>query len=111
VGIAFAFVPVSIAALAGVTNDQAGLASGLINTSQQIGGAIGTAVISSVAISSLTFQRHLSASQAFTVVHDYSRGFWIGFGFAIAALAATLTLIRERDVPVAQVEETLPGAA
>src|SRR5919206_3540379 len=44
VGIAFAFVPVSIAALAGVVEREAGLASGLINTSQQIGGAIRTAV-------------------------------------------------------------------
>src|SRR2546428_12068962 len=40
VGIAFAFVPVSIAALTGVAEREAGLASGLINTSQQIGGAI-----------------------------------------------------------------------
>src|SRR5207253_7247549 len=49
IGIAFAFVPVSIAALAGVSHDEAGLASGLINTSQQIGGAIETAGITSVA--------------------------------------------------------------
>src|SRR5215210_7090570 len=48
VGIAFAFVPVSIAALAGVVEREAGLASGLINTSQQIGGAIGVAVASTV---------------------------------------------------------------
>ncbi len=42
--IPFAFIPVSIAALAGVDRDEAGLASGLINTAQQIGGAIGVAV-------------------------------------------------------------------
>ena len=48
VGIAFAFVPVSIAALAGVVEREAGLASGLINTSQQIGGAVGTAVASTI---------------------------------------------------------------
>ena len=48
VGIAFAFVPVSIAALTGVAEREAGLASGLINTSQQIGGAIGVAVASTV---------------------------------------------------------------
>ncbi len=44
----FTFVPVSIAALAGVEAHEAGLASGLINTAQQIGGAIGVAVCSSV---------------------------------------------------------------
>ena len=50
VGMAFAFVSISIAALAGVPAKDAGLASGLINTSQQIGGALGIAVLSSVAI-------------------------------------------------------------
>src|SRR2546421_615679 len=48
VGIAFAYVPVSIAAVAGVAEREAGLASGLINTSQQIGGAIGTAIASTI---------------------------------------------------------------
>ena len=45
----FSFVPISIAALAGVQPAEAGLASGLINTSQQIGGALGIAVLSAVA--------------------------------------------------------------
>ena len=49
-GMAFAFVSISIAALAGVQEKDAGLASGLINTSQQIGGALGIAVLSAVAI-------------------------------------------------------------
>src|SRR3989454_4462967 len=51
VGIGFAFVPISIAALAGVKSSEAGLASGLINTSQQIGGALGIAALSSIATS------------------------------------------------------------
>ena len=46
-GTAFSFIPISVAALAGVTEHQSGLASGLLNTSTQIGGAIGTAVASS----------------------------------------------------------------
>ncbi len=111
VGIAFAFVPVSIAALAGVSHDEAGLASGLINTSQQIGGAIGTAVISSVAISSLAFRPHLSLAQAGQVVHDYSYGFWVGFAIALTAVAATIALIRERDVPAEAVDGLLREAA
>src|SRR5258707_1156407 len=49
VGTAFAFIPVSIAALAGVAEHEAGLASGLLNTSQQVGGAIGVAIASTVA--------------------------------------------------------------
>src|SRR5881275_288527 len=49
-GLAFAFVPVTIAALAQVAPDDAGLASGLINTNQQVGGAIGVAVASTIFI-------------------------------------------------------------
>ena len=49
VGLGFAFVPVSIAALAGIPPREAGLASGLINTSQQIGGALGVAILTTVA--------------------------------------------------------------
>src|SRR4249919_985319 len=49
VGLGFSFVPVSIAALAGATDKEAGLQSGLINTSQQIGGALGLAILSTVA--------------------------------------------------------------
>src|SRR5207244_2599194 len=49
VGTAFAFIPISIAGLAGVAEHEAGLASGLLNTTQQIGGAIGVAIASTVA--------------------------------------------------------------
>src|SRR5881409_769580 len=51
VGIGFSFVPISIAALAGIQAAEAGLASGLINTSQQIGGALGIAALSAIATS------------------------------------------------------------
>ena len=51
VGLGFSFVPISIAALAGVQPSEAGLASGLLNTSQQIGGALGIAVLSAIATS------------------------------------------------------------
>ncbi len=51
VGIPFAFVPITIAALAGTKPQEAGLASGLINTTQQIGGAVGIALLSTIAVS------------------------------------------------------------
>src|SRR5712671_4858056 len=62
IGTAFAFIPVSIAGLAGVAEHEAGLASGLLNTSQQIGGAIGVAVASSVAASRFTTLTHAGTS-------------------------------------------------
>ena len=53
-GIPFAFVPITIAAVAGTKPQEAGLASGLINTSQQIGGAVGIAILSTIAVSTTT---------------------------------------------------------
>src|SRR6185295_2844728 len=98
VGIAFAFVPVSIAALAGVQEREAGLASGLINTSQQIGGAIGTAVASTV------FATHFKAlirdgrSVADALTHGYGFAFWALAFFGVAAIIAALTLIRREEM-------------
>jgi EmrB/QacA subfamily drug resistance transporter len=94
VGIAFAFVPVSIAALAGVQPDEAGLASGLINTAQQIGGAIG------VAFASTVFTSHFD-HKPFTpklLTDGYALAFWVMVAFGIAAVVATLALIRREEL-------------
>jgi EmrB/QacA subfamily drug resistance transporter len=96
----FAFIPVSIAALAGVESREAGLASGLINTAQQIGGAIGVAVTSSV---SLTHFNHLiktgeSFADAFTSGSQWA--FWVMVGIAVVGLIATLVLIRPDELTV-----------
>ena len=53
VGLGFSFVPVTIAAVSGVEDARGGLASGLINTSQQVGGALGLAVLSTVAFTQI----------------------------------------------------------
>ena len=102
----FTFIPVSIAALAGVEHHEAGLASGLINTAQQIGGAIGVAVTSSVSIS---HYNHLvadgqSPSAAFTAGSQWA--FWVCTAISVVGLIATLVLVRKDDL--AQVE---PAAA
>jgi EmrB/QacA subfamily drug resistance transporter len=96
----FTFIPISIAALAGVSHDEAGLASGLINTAQQVGGAIGVAVCSSV---SLSHFNHLIAKhgpsyfpQAFT--SGTSLAFWVLVGVSVAAFLAGLTLIRSEEI-------------
>jgi MFS family permease len=98
VGIAFAFVPISIAALAGVAEREAGLASGLINTSQQIGGAIGTAVASTVFA---THSKDLLAegrSQADALTHGFGYGFWALAFFGLAAIVAAVTLIKREEM-------------
>jgi EmrB/QacA subfamily drug resistance transporter len=94
----FSFIPVSIAALAGVEAHEAGLASGLINTSQQIGGAIGVAVTSSI---SLTHFKHLIRGgerfpEAFTSGTQWA--FWLTVGIGVAGLLATLALVRSDEL-------------
>jgi MFS family permease len=104
VGIAFAFVPVSIAALAGVAEREAGLASGLINTSQQIGGAIGTAVASTIFTSH--FKSLVADHKALPVALTGGYG-WAFYGLAVIgvlAFIAAITLIRSEEM-------TEPGSA
>jgi EmrB/QacA subfamily drug resistance transporter len=98
VGIAFAFVPVSIAALAGVVEREAGLASGLINTSQQIGGAIGTAVASTVFASHYKALLKAGHSTVDALTHAYGYGFWALAFFGAAAIVAAVTLIRREEM-------------
>ena len=93
-GLPFAFVPVSIAALAGVEAEEAGLASGLINTGQQIGGAIGVAVASSVAISHFNHLVSTGTPAPAALTSGYQWAFWVMVGVGIVGLIATLTLIR-----------------
>jgi EmrB/QacA subfamily drug resistance transporter len=86
-GLALAFVPMSIGALTGVSQADAGIASGLINTSQQIGGAIGVAVATTIAT---TFTTHYVDSHAGTSALSgaaLTHGFQIAF-YVLAALAA-----------------------
>jgi EmrB/QacA subfamily drug resistance transporter len=103
----FSFIPVSIAALARVEHDKAGLASGLINTAQQIGGAVGVAVASSVSITHMNTLLAQGAQfpEAFTSGAQWA--FWVCAGLAAAGLVATLTLVRRDEL--ATVHE--PGAA
>ncbi|HEX3256059.1 MAG TPA: MFS transporter, partial [Gaiellaceae bacterium] len=98
VGLGFAFVPVSIAALAGVDGHNAGLASGLINTSQQIGGAIGLAVLATV---STTRTENLLADgkdPATALTSGFQLAFWVGVGLAAVSLVATLVALRGKDL-------------
>jgi EmrB/QacA subfamily drug resistance transporter len=105
--IPFAFIPVSIAALAGIENEEAGLASGIFNTAQQIGGAIGVAVVSSVQIS--RFDHLVSTdgfAKAFTSGTRY--GFWACVAVSVVGLLAVLALVRRDEL--AHVDEAEAAA-
>jgi EmrB/QacA subfamily drug resistance transporter len=101
VGLAFTFVPMTIAGLMGVQEADAGVASGLLNTSQQIGGAIGLAVASTIAT---TFTAHYASSHpgvpAFSapaLTYGFQIAFYVLAG--LAALAAVLAAVMIESVP------------
>ncbi|HEY7694066.1 MAG TPA: MFS transporter [Gaiellaceae bacterium] len=104
IGLGFSFVPLSIAALAGVVPHEAGLASGLFNTSQQIGGALGVAVFSTVATNRTSDLLKQGESQAVALTDGFSLAFWVAVGFAALALVATLTMIHREELGSIAVE-------
>jgi EmrB/QacA subfamily drug resistance transporter len=98
VGLGFAFVPVTIAAVTGTRPQEAGLASGLVNTAQQVGGALGLAILASIANSRT--QSVMSAGQhdlGIALTKGFERAFLVGAGFALAGALLTLLLISSRD--------------
>jgi EmrB/QacA subfamily drug resistance transporter len=98
VGLGFAFVPISIAALAGVPGHEAGLASGLINTSQQIGGALGVAILVTVATSRTDNELAKGADTASALTSGFSIAFWVGAAFALISLIATFVMLRREEL-------------
>jgi EmrB/QacA subfamily drug resistance transporter len=97
IGLALAFVPMSIGALTGVTAADAGVASGLINTSQQIGGAIGVAVATTIA-TTLTanyvdVHPGTNALSGGALTHGFQAAFYVLAGIAVfgAVVAAVMT--------------------
>ena len=99
IGIGFAFVPVSIAALGGVSPDEQGLASGLLNTSQQVGGAIGVAVASSIAASHSRTLAHHGVAAAAALTGGFQWALWVCGLTGLAAIPAAFALIRRTRGP------------
>jgi predicted MFS family arabinose efflux permease len=101
VGLGFAFVPVTIAAVSGVSEDESGLASGLINTSQQIGGALGLAVLGTIAASKTTDLLAVAQGAPTAVPGALTEGFQLAFltgaGFSVLGIIATLIFVRAED--------------
>jgi EmrB/QacA subfamily drug resistance transporter len=110
VGLGFSFVPVSIAALAGIGDREAGLASGLINTTQQVGGAIGLAVLTTVSTTRTESLLADGANPAVALTDGFALAFWVGVGVAALSIVATLIALRREDLAAPQ-EGLAPAAA
>jgi EmrB/QacA subfamily drug resistance transporter len=96
-GTAFAFIPISIAGLAGVEEHRAGLASGLLNTSQQVGGAIGIAIASSIAASHTKALLHGGHTVPSALTGGYHHALWALGAIALIALPAIFALVRRNE--------------
>jgi EmrB/QacA subfamily drug resistance transporter len=105
IGLGFSFVPISIAALAGVQAPEAGLASGLINTTQQIGGALGIAALSTIATSRTSDAVSSGSALPDALVHGFAGAFYAGVVVAGLGIVAALTLIRRDELEQAPAAE------
>jgi EmrB/QacA subfamily drug resistance transporter len=98
-GLAFIFIPLSLAALTVVEDRIAGISSGLLNTSQQIGGALGVAIMSTIANTHSETLLKEGKSQADALAGAYTLPFWLAASFMLAGAVITLVVLRNRDVP------------
>ncbi len=98
IGLGLSFVPVTIAAVTNVKPDEAGLASGLINTSQQVGGALGLAILATVATST-TDDVFASGERnpAIALTEGFQDAFLVGAGMALLAAVLAAVLISSKD--------------
>jgi MFS family permease len=102
IGAGFSFVPVSIIALAGVPGREQGLASGLMNTSQQVGGAVGLAVAATIFTTRFSHELPHLVSQGVgaaeaaprALVSGFTLAYWVLAIIAFAGCAATILLLR-----------------
>jgi EmrB/QacA subfamily drug resistance transporter len=110
-GTAFTFIPVSIGGLTGVAEQEAGLASGLLNTSQQLGGAIGVAIASTVAATRLGTLLGEGKPVSVALTGGFRWAFWVCGTIALLALPAAATLLLRRKAAPAGLHDAVPAEA
>ena len=97
-GLGLSFVPVTIAAVSGTAPHEAGLASGLINTAQQVGGALGLAILATAANSRTQSLLHAGGHDpVVALTKGFDRAFLIGAVFAVVGAVLAATMISSRD--------------
>jgi EmrB/QacA subfamily drug resistance transporter len=110
IGMGFSFVPISIAALAGVQAAEAGLASGLINTSQQIGGALGIAALSAIATSTTDDAVSSGSAVPVALTDGFEAAFWAAAAVTTVGILVSLFIVRGADLKQEEVEpEAVPA--
>jgi EmrB/QacA subfamily drug resistance transporter len=108
-GMGLSFVPVTIASLSGVERADAGVASGLVNTSRQIGGALGIATVSAIAATSAGNFKGAPLGSAAALDHGFQTGLYALVGLLLVGAVVAVTLVRPRvSAPVAELP--LPDA-
>ncbi len=117
IGMGATFIAITIAATSGVDGKESGLASGLLNTSQQIGGAIGLAVLTGIASSAAAdFYKHLSAAPTKLTplaaqVHGFQAAFHVSTVFLLAASLMALVLLKQQKVSGKDVQAAMAPTA
>jgi EmrB/QacA subfamily drug resistance transporter len=115
VGLGLAFVSMTVAAVSGVETRETGLASGLINTSQQIGGALGLAVLATVANSRIDDLAASGTPQNVALTEGFQSAFMVGAGIAIVGAIMAVVLVSSKasreHAEAAQRGEVEPVAA
>lgn len=96
-GLGFSFVPVTIASVSGTSEEDAGLASGLINTSQQVGGALGLGILASIANSRTADVATSMPPDPTALTEGFQSAFLVGAGFAVIGAILAALLIATRD--------------
>jgi EmrB/QacA subfamily drug resistance transporter len=96
VGLGFAFVSMTVAAVSGVEPHELGLASGLINTSQQIGGALGLAILAAIANSVTTNSLASHHAPPVALTDGFQAAFAVGAVFAVAGAILAMLLVSGR---------------
>jgi EmrB/QacA subfamily drug resistance transporter len=110
IGIGLFFVSGTLAATAGVKAEESGLASGLLNTSQQVGGALGLAILSTLAANKTADTLATGGSQAVAAVDGFQLAFLIGAIFALIGAVVAFLFVRPSREDVEQAEAVPAGA-
>ena len=112
IGMGIVFGPLTNTALVGVGDHDAGVASALVNTAQQVGGSIGISVLNTIAITATTsfFAANPTKGQQVAVVHGYSTAYWVSAGLMALGVIVAALFIRARADQL-HTESAVPAAA